>query len=57
MSKEDNDTDSDWFSDTKEWFSDPKQGRLSVIHLSCLMCASANNDDDSDENDIGGEMS
>ena len=51
MSEEDND-DSDWFSDAKEWFSDPKQGRLSVILSSCLMCASADDNDDSDENDI-----
>ncbi len=51
MSEEDND-DSDWFSDAEEWFSDPKQGRLSVIHSSHLVCASADDNDDSDKNDI-----
>jgi len=55
MSEEDNDSDSDWFSDAKEWFSDPKRGRLSVIRSSRLMCARTDEMDDNDgidENNI-----
>ena len=51
MSEEVND-DSDWFSDAEDWFSDPKQGRLSVIRSSHLMCASTDDNDDGDENDM-----